>query len=74
MPNPRFMRRFHSRAAWFWMANFPAATAVYIWLPSVWDKVSVLYLVYVSLWANLSTDWDGEMTAHGVAVQEDDDA
>lgn len=49
--------KIHKIAVRFWLVNFAVAVAAYIFLPDVWKQASVLYLVLVSLYANLATDY-----------------
>ena len=60
--NPQTQYKIHRTAMRFWLANAVVAVAVLVFAPGTWAKVSVLYLVLVSLYANWSTDF-GAMSA-----------
>lgn len=67
--NPRTQYHAHRWMARFWGANAVAAVIVYVFAPAVWSRVSVLYLVLVSLYANISTD-SGAMAAANASTDE----
>lgn len=48
---------FHKRMTYFWLFNMVAATIVFFAAPGVWASSSILYLVLVSLYANMATDY-----------------
>lgn len=48
---------FHKRMTYFWMLNMVAATVVFFVAPGIWANASILYLVLVSLYANMATDY-----------------
>ena len=52
-----FQTKLHIRMTYFWMVNLVVATLVFLLARSVWDHYSVFYLVVVSLYANLATDY-----------------
>jgi hypothetical protein len=51
--SPDSMKKFHERSTFFWLFHIPIATFLYFFFPEFWDKISVLYLVYVSQYANI---------------------
>jgi hypothetical protein len=65
--DPRAQYAWHKWASRFWAANVPAVIAVFTFAPAVWAKVSVLYLVLVSLYANWATNFSGMSSAEGAA-------
>jgi hypothetical protein len=67
--NPRTQYRFHKWATRFWLANAAAVVAVFTFAPALWGKISVLYLVLVSLYANAATD-AGAMAAANASTGE----
>ena len=67
--NPRTQYRIHMWAARFWAANAIAAVIVYVLAPALWSRISVLYLVLVSLYANIATD-SGAMAAANASTDE----
>lgn len=50
--------RIHKWFIRFWLVNFIAATAVFFIAPEIWARLSVYYLVAISLYANFATDYD----------------
>ena len=64
--NPQTQYKVHQVAARFWLVNAVVAVAVFIFAPGAWSRISVLYLVLVSLYANWSTD-AGAMAASEAA-------
>ena len=67
--DPRTQYVLHKVMARFWLVNFAAATAVYLFAPKIWASVSILYIVWISLYANWSTD-AGAMSAADAATTE----
>lgn len=53
----KFQTKFHLRMAYFWAVNLIVASLVFFFARPLWDKASVYYLVIVSLYANLATDY-----------------
>jgi hypothetical protein len=53
---------------WFWTANPPGVVAIFF-MPEVWDKVSILYLALVSVWALVDTAASGEQAAKAAKQQ-----
>lgn len=66
--NPHTQYRVHRAAMRFWLVNAAVVVTVFFAAPGVWAKVSVLYLVLVSLYANWSTDF-GAMSAAEAAAE-----
>ena len=60
--NPATQYSVHKWMMRFWLFNAVAAVGVFTFVPGVWARVSVLYLVLVSLYANWATDF-GSMSA-----------
>ncbi len=50
--------RIHKWFIRFWLVNFIAATLVFFLAPEIWARLSVFYLVAISLYANFATDYD----------------
>lgn len=67
--DPATQYRMHRLAARFWLLNFAVVTAVYLLAPGVWRSASVLYLVWISLYSNWSTD-AGAMSAADAATSD----
>jgi len=42
---------------YFWLLNMALVVLVFIFAPGLWAQVSVLYLVLVSLYANLAVEF-----------------
>jgi hypothetical protein len=52
--DPVFMRRFNGHATIHWIFHLPVVIIIYIWFPDIWEKVSILYLALVSIYANVT--------------------
>jgi len=46
------MRKVNGWAMVFWALNMVAVFALYFWMNDAWQKVSILYLAQVSIYAN----------------------
>ena len=60
--DPHVQYKVHLRAVQVWLASMCVVTSVFFGAPGLWAKASVLYLVLISLYANLATDY-GSMSA-----------
>jgi len=65
--DPQTQYKVHLWAVRIWLVNMLAAVIVFAVAQGVWARISVLYLVIVSLYANAATDY-GAMSA-ALAVQ-----
>ena len=61
--DPRVQIKVHKWAAVFWAVNMLGAVLVYFMLPGIWSKLAVFYILIVSLYSNLATDYDGLSSA-----------
>ncbi len=61
--NPRAQYSVHKWGAWFWLANFPAVTALFFFSPSVWLRWGLYVTLLYSLYANFATDYSGMSAA-----------
>lgn len=52
--DPVFMRKLNGWLTIFWIANFPPVIAIYTFAPATWQKISILYLALVSIYANVA--------------------
>lgn len=52
---------------WFWVSNLPAATYLAAFETAIWDKVSILYLALVSIYALVLTAGGAEQAAEAAA-------
>jgi hypothetical protein len=52
---------------YFWMTNIPAATYLALWQTPLWDKISILYLALVSIYALVLTAGGAEQAAEAAA-------
>jgi hypothetical protein len=52
---------------WFWLAHLPAVVLMYFFWPELWEKVSILYLALVSIYALVITAAGGEQAAEAAA-------
>jgi hypothetical protein len=48
---------------WWWVAHLPAVVMLYFFSPGLWDKLSILYLALVSIYALVITAAGGEQAA-----------
>jgi hypothetical protein len=60
--DPHVQYRVHLRAVQVWLASMVAVSLVFFLDQPLWIRVSVFYLVLISLYANLATDY-GSMSA-----------
>lgn len=61
--DPVMQYKVHIWAVRIWIVNMIAVLGVYMFANNVWTKASVLYLVMVSLYANLATDYGAASAA-----------
>lgn len=61
--DPVLQYKVHIWAVRVWLVNMLAVLAVYVLANGVWQRASVLYLVLVSLYANLATDYGAASAA-----------
>jgi hypothetical protein len=52
---------------WFWILNIPGVLYLFFWHPEFWDKISVLYLALVSVYALVLTAGGAEQAAEAAA-------
>lgn len=52
--DPVFMRRLNGHATLHWLCHFPVVLVIYFAFPDTWEKVSILYLALVSIYANVA--------------------
>jgi hypothetical protein len=52
---------------WWWVAHLPAVVLMYFFWPELWDKVSILYLALVSIYALVITAAGGEQAAEAAS-------
>lgn len=50
--NPDFSLKLNQRLAVFWVINFIVVIFLYFFFPAAWEKMSILYLALVSIYAN----------------------
>lgn len=55
--NPAVQYRIHMTFTYVWLVNMLVVLLVFLYLPEVWIRLSVLYLLLVSLYANFATDY-----------------
>lgn len=60
--NPETQYKVHLYAMYWWTLNFALVLILFVFGNGVWQRISVLYLVLVSLYANWATDY-GAMSA-----------
>jgi hypothetical protein len=52
--DPIFMRKLNGHLTLHWLCHFPVVIFLYFYYPATWDKVSILYLALVSIYANVA--------------------
>lgn len=52
--DPIFMRRLNGHLTLHWLCHFPVVIFLYFVFPDTWEKVSILYLALVSIYANVA--------------------
>ena len=67
--DPLTQYRIHRFMGRFWVIMTPVAIAVCILAPAIWLKVSIIYVVIISHYANWSTD-SGAMAAANASTDE----
>ncbi len=55
--DPVLQYKIHIVMTYVWIANMAMAVSIFIFAQGFWQKASVLYLVLISLYANLATDY-----------------
>ena len=68
--DPHLQYKVHLWAVRVWLVNMAVAVLVFTLAQGTWVKISVLYLVLISLYANLATDY-GSMSASMAAFTDD---
>lgn len=71
MSSPRSSERRHLWLGRFWVLNVAVVLYVYCFQAEMWKKASVLYLVLVSLYANLATEYGNAKAAEAARVSDD---
>jgi hypothetical protein len=61
----------HTWLGHFWTLNFPLVTYLYFFQQGTWAKISILYLVFVSLYANASTEYGNSKSSRAARLAED---
>ena len=52
--DPVFMRKLNGHLTLHWLCHFPVVVFLYFAFPHTWEKVSILYLALVSIYANVA--------------------
>lgn len=52
--DPVFMRKVNGHLTLHWLCHFPVVIFIYFVFPETWEKVSILYLALVSIYANVA--------------------
>ena len=64
LAKPGVERSLHDRFAIFWVTHVPIAVVAYFLLGfETFVKVSLLYTVLASIWANVASHWTGGIAA-----------
>lgn len=65
--DPKTQYKIHVIMTYVWVVNMLMATSVFFFANGFWQKASVFYLVLISLYANLATDY-GAVPAAEAAI------
>lgn len=57
--DPQTQWKYHLRMSWFWLINFPIATAWLTFAPGAWASLGVYYVAVLSIYANFASDYTG---------------
>jgi hypothetical protein len=49
-----FMRKLNGHLTLHWICHFPVVIFLYFFFPDTWEKISILYLALVSIYANVA--------------------
>jgi hypothetical protein len=60
--NPHAQYRVHLYGVIYWLVNFPAVVALFLFAPGIWLKAGIFITLLYSLYANFATDY-GAMSA-----------
>ena len=71
LTNPKYSVRANWGAAAFWAVNFVIVVFMYFILPDAWEKISILYLALVSIYANFVGHLSAVEAAQGNKKQDD---
>jgi hypothetical protein len=52
--DPVFMQKINGHLTLHWLCHFPVVIFLYFVFPDIWEKVSILYLALVSIYANVA--------------------
>ena len=52
--DPVFMRKVNGHLTIHWLLHFPVVITLYFVFPDTWEKISILYLALVSIYANVA--------------------
>lgn len=71
--DPVFLRKLNGWLTIFWTWNFPPVIALYLLVDNdTFQKICLLYLALVSIWANVGSHWSAWQAARIEAKQEAD--
>lgn len=71
--DPVFLRKLNGWLTIFWAWNFPPVIALYLLVDNeTFQKICLLYLALVSIWANVGSHWSAWQAARIEAKQEAD--
>ena len=62
--DPKAQFEFHRRMSFFWIFNVVIVLGLDLALNPFWQKISIVYLTLVSLYANFATDYGALPGAH----------
>jgi hypothetical protein len=65
--NPLAQYRVNLAVVWFWMIMTVVVTIVFFTAPELWVRISILYVILISHWANIATSY-GALSAAIAAI------
>lgn len=71
--DPTFQVKFHRYMTYLWLVQLVVIPFVFFLFPGPWATASILYLVMVSLWANVATHYGAVAASEAAENSEDDD-
>lgn len=71
MKNPERSEKQHAWLGHFWVVNLIAVIYCYFFASGFWQKVSVLYLVVISLENNITNHYGAAKAAKAARIAED---
>lgn len=64
--NPHVQLRIHTAGFWYWTANFPVITYMFLFQPDAWAKWGLFITLIYSIYANWTSDYTGMSSSQSV--------